>query len=172
MRYFGSQLSKPGDHRYLERKTWERPLLDKTQLLTKRCVPSRWFLETFAGACTALAWASASAQVPVQTTITPPSNLPTSTPALYDLIVPVVGQQQSNWCWAAVGVMVDNYDSPLPPVTECGEPMLRSVLEVMMLYRIGLKLVTAAHLILHATSVTAARLPNIRSIPIPLRHRQ
>jgi hypothetical protein len=56
-----------------------------------------------------------------QTTITPPSNLPANTPAGYNLIVPVVGQQESEWCWAASNKMVFEYDSPLPPVLQCEE---------------------------------------------------
>ena len=49
----------------------------------------------------------------------PPSNLPANTPASYNLIVPVVGQQESNWCWAACGQMVDEYLNPLPPTVQC-----------------------------------------------------
>jgi hypothetical protein len=54
-------------------------------------------------------------------TIVPPSQLPANTPAAYNLIVPVVGQQQSEWCWAACGQMTDNYVDPLPVVQQCLE---------------------------------------------------
>jgi hypothetical protein len=54
-------------------------------------------------------------------TVTPPSNLPMDTPANYNLIVPVVGQQESEWCWAACGQMLDNYVDPLPSVQQCLE---------------------------------------------------
>ncbi|MGA8301578.1 MAG: hypothetical protein WCB53_02975 [Terriglobales bacterium] len=53
--------------------------------------------------------------------IVPPSQLPANTPAAYNLIVPVVGQQQSEWCWAACGQMIDNYVDPLPVVQQCME---------------------------------------------------
>lgn len=53
--------------------------------------------------------------------IVPPSQLPPNTPAAYNLIVPVVGQQQSQWCWAACGQMIDNYVDPLPVVQQCLE---------------------------------------------------
>jgi hypothetical protein len=53
--------------------------------------------------------------------IVPPSQLPANTPPAYNLIVPVVGQQQSQWCWAACGQMVDNYIDPLPVVQQCKE---------------------------------------------------
>jgi hypothetical protein len=51
----------------------------------------------------------------------PPSNVPANAPAAYDLIVPVNVQQQGNWCWAATGQMVYEYDSPLPRVLQCQE---------------------------------------------------
>ena len=55
------------------------------------------------------------------TTITPPSTLPTNTPSHYNLIAPIVGQQESNWCWAASGQMDDEYVDPLPAVVQCQE---------------------------------------------------
>jgi hypothetical protein len=57
---------------------------------------------------------SASAQ-------TAPSSLPPNTPASYDLTVQVVGQAQSEWCWATSAKMVIEYFSPLPRILECDE---------------------------------------------------
>lgn len=52
---------------------------------------------------------------------TPPSNLPSNTPASYDLTVQVVGQAESEWCWATSAKMVIEYFSPLPRINECDE---------------------------------------------------
>jgi hypothetical protein len=64
---------------------------------------------------------AAVAQVPTQPSILPPSNLPANTPGSYQLIVPVVGQMENAWCWAASQQMVFEYDDPLPPVLQCQE---------------------------------------------------
>ena len=71
-----------------------------------------------AGVLCVLLPAGADAQ---QTTKVPPSNLPGNTPGGYSLIVPVVGQEQSEWCWATSTKMAYEYDSPLPRVIECQE---------------------------------------------------
>src|SRR5271170_5643903 len=62
------------------------------------------------------------AQTPTQPApITPPSNLPVNTPAQYSVIVPVVGQEQPAWCWAACGQMTYDYVNPLQRVRQCEE---------------------------------------------------
>jgi hypothetical protein len=88
-----------------------------------------WFRLFAAIALSGLICTTANAQCVTPTTQTatetlcnnPPSNLPANTPATYQLIVPVVGQQETNWCWAATGVMLYEYDDPLPPVQQCEE---------------------------------------------------
>jgi len=83
-------------------------------------IPGQSLLRIWACIC-ACAWFCLSAHAQYETDIAPPSNLPSNTPAAYNLIVPVVGQQESNWCWAASSQMVDNYVDPLPVVQQCKE---------------------------------------------------
>jgi hypothetical protein len=64
---------------------------------------------------------AAQGQAIVPPPVPPWQFLPPNTPAGYNLIVPVVGQQQSEWCWAACGQMIDNYVEPLPVVQQCVE---------------------------------------------------
>jgi hypothetical protein len=53
-----------------------------------------------------------------QLQIVPPSNLPAGTPVSYQLIVPLIGQQMNNWCWATSNQMAMQYDDPLPPIQQ------------------------------------------------------